>query len=179
MRFAGFTESWDLHRLGDLGGIRSGVGFPDAEQGGSEGIPFFKVSDMNNKGNENEMNYANNYVNDSQIERMKWTPVRDVPAVIFAKVGAAIMLNRKRLVKIPFMIDNNTMAYVFDNTWDVYYGKILFDSINLPQYAQIGALPSYNASDIGNIEVLMPCKAEQIAIGNFFRVLSELIKLHS
>ena len=54
--------SWEQRKLGDIGKARSGVGFPDADQGGVTGVPFFKVSDMNLDGNENEMIVANNYV---------------------------------------------------------------------------------------------------------------------
>ena len=178
IRFPGFTEAWEERKLGELGKTQSGIGFPDAEQGGSEGIPFFKVSDMNNIGNEYEMRNANHYVSNEQIERKKWKPIEDVPAIIFAKVGAAIMLNRKRLVTSPFLIDNNTMAYLFNNTWDIYFGKILFETINLPRYSQVGALPSYNSSDIENISVKVPVKDEQQKIGNFFKQLDDTIALH-
>lgn len=178
IRFPGFTEDWEERKLGELGKTQSGIGFPDAEQGGSEGIPFFKVSDMNNIGNEYEMRNANHYVSNEQIERKKWKPIKDVPAIIFAKVGAAIMLNRKRLVTSPFLIDNNTMAYLFNNTWDIYFGKILFETINLPRYSQVGALPSYNSSDIENISVKVPVKDEQQKIGTFFKQLDDTITLH-
>ncbi|MBD9766668.1 restriction endonuclease subunit S [Enterococcus faecium] len=178
IRFPGFTEDWEERKLGELGKTQSGIGFPDAEQGGSEGTPFFKVSDMNNIGNEYEMRNANHYVSNEQIERKKWKPIKDVPAIIFAKVGAAIMLNRKRLVTSPFLIDNNTMAYLFNNTWDIYFGKILFETINLPRYSQVGALPSYNSSDIENISVKVPVKDEQEKIGSFFQQLDETIALH-
>lgn len=178
IRFPGFTEDWEERKLGELGKTQSGIGFPDAEQGGSEGIPFFKVSDMNNIGNEYEMRNANHYVSNEQIERKKWKPIKDVPAIIFAKVGAAIMLNRKRLVTSPFLIDNNTMAYLFNNTWDIYFGKILFETINLPRYSQVGALPSYNSSDIENISVKVPVKDEQQKIGTFFKQLNDTIALH-
>ena len=178
LRFAGFADDWEERKLGELGKTQSGIGFPDAEQGGSEGIPFFKVSDMNNIGNEYEMRNANHYVSNEQIERKKWKPIKDVPAIIFAKVGAAIMLNRKRLVTSPFLIDNNTMAYLFNNTWDIYFGKILFETINLPRYSQVGALPSYNSSDIENISVKVPVKDEQQKIGTFFKQLDDTIALH-
>ncbi|HFJ6092534.1 TPA: restriction endonuclease subunit S [Enterococcus faecium] len=178
IRFPGFTEDWEERKLGELGKTQSGIGFPDAEQGGSEGTPFFKVSDMNNIGNEYEMRNANHYVSNEQIERKKWKPIKDVPAIIFAKVGAAIMLNRKRLVTSPFLIDNNTMAYLFNNTWDIYFGKILFETIYLPRYSQVGALPSYNSSDIENISVKVPVKDEQQKIGTFFKQLDDTIALH-
>lgn len=180
IRFSGFSGDWVRNNLGSLGCTQSGIGFPDSEQGGKTGTPFFKVSDMNLSGNENEMLTANNYVNSEQLKRKRWTPIGNVPAVIFAKVGAALMLNRKRIVRRPFLIDNNTMAYIFDSTWDVDFGKVLFDTIDLPKYAQVGALPSYNASDIEVISILHPeDKKEQQKIGAYFRNLDTLITQHA
>lgn len=178
LRFKGFTDSWEQRKLGEVGKTQSGIGFPDAEQGGTEGVPFYKVSDMNKPGNEHEMVNANNYVNYEQLSRKKWKIIETVPAVIFAKVGAAIMLNRKRLVTSPFLIDNNTMAYVFDGSWNIDFGKTLFETINLPRYAQVGALPSYNGSDIESIEVTLPNKGEQVKLGAFFKSLDDTITLH-
>ncbi len=178
LRFPEFTDDWEEFTLGKLGKLQSGIGFPDAEQGGKEGIPFYKVSDMNNFGNEHEMTNSNNYVNLEQIQRKKWKPIETVPAVIFAKVGAAIMLNRKRLVRSSFLIDNNTMSYIFDDSWDTDFGKVLFETINLPRYSKVGALPSYNASDIENICVMVPNKNEQIKIGKFFKEIDQLITLN-
>lgn len=178
LRFSEFSNAWKQRKLGDIGKVQSGIGFPDAEQGGTEGLPFYKVSDMNNAGNEHEMTNANNYVNDEQIQRKKWKPIETVPALIFAKVGAAIMLNRKRLVRESFLIDNNMMAYVFAESWDTDFGKTLFETINLPRYAQVGALPSYNGSDIESISVSVPHKDEQRKIGEFFRGFDNLITLH-
>lgn len=133
---------------------------------------------MNNVGNEHEMNSANNYVSNNQLKRKKWKVINNVPGVIFAKVGAAIMLNRKRLVRVPFLIDNNTMEYAFDDSWDTYFGQTLFETINLPRYAQVGALPSYNGSDIETISIEVPNKNEQERIGSFFKRLDHLITLH-
>ena len=181
IRFLEFktAPAWEQRKLGEVGITQSGIGFPDAEQGGKEGIPFFKVSDMNIIGNEFEMQSANNYVSKEQIERKNWKPITSVPAIMFAKVGAAIMLNRKRLIRHPFLIDNNTMAYIFDKTWDINFGKIIFDTIYLPKYSQVGALPSYNGSDIENINVFMPNSLpEQKAIGDFFSTLDRSIALH-
>ena len=178
LRFKGFTDEWEQRKLGEVGKTQSGIGFPDAEQGGTEGVPFYKVSDMNKPGNEHEMVNANNYVNYEQLSRKKWKIIETVPAVIFAKVGAAIMLNRKRLVTSPFLIDNNTMAYVFDGSWNIDFGETLFETINLPRYAQVGALPSYNGSDIESIEVTLPNKGEQVKLGAFFKSLDDTIALH-
>lgn len=178
IRFAGFSGDWRQQKLGDIGKTQSGIGFPDNEQGNKNGIPFFKVSDMNNEGNENEMLTANNYVDEEQISRRKWKPIETVPAIMFAKVGAAIMLDRKRLVRAPFLLDNNTMAYIFDGSWDISFAKPLFETINLPRYAQVGALPSYNGPDVEAIDVKLPCPQEQQKIGQLFATLDNLITQH-
>ena len=175
IRFREFVNKWNNYKLGQLGNFKSGIGFPDSQQGGTEGIPFFKVSDMNNIGNETEMRNANNYVTQEQIMTNSWKVINETPAIIFAKVGAALMLNRKRLVTRPFLIDNNTMSYSFDESWDKDFGLTLFQTINLPKYAQIGALPSYNASDIAMIKVNVPNVQEQSAIGSLFRTLDDLL----
>lgn len=175
IRFKEFNNKWGNYKLGQLGSFKSGIGFPDSQQGGTEGIPFFKVSDMNNIGNETEMRNANNYVTQEQIVKNSWNVVKDTPAIIFAKVGAALMLNRKRLVTKTFLIDNNTMSYSLNKSWDKDFGLTLFQTIYLPKYAQIGALPSYNASDIATIKVNVPNIQEQSAIGTLFRTLDELL----
>ena len=175
IRFKEFINNWNNYKLGQLGNFKSGIGFPDSQQGGTEGIPFFKVSDMNNIGNETEMRNANNYVTQEQIIKNSWKVNKETPAIIFAKVGAALMLNRKRLVTRPFLIDNNTMSYSFDESWDKDFGLTLFQTINLPKYAQIGALPSYNASDIAMIKVNVPNVQEQSAIGYLFHTLDDLL----
>ena len=177
IRFPGFTDAWEQRKLGEVGETKSGVGFPDSEQGGVAGVPFYKVSDMNNLGNEIEMVTSNNYVTQAQIDSRKWKVIDNVPAIMFAKVGAALLLNRKRLIREPFLIDNNTMVYIPSAYWDIMFCKILFDTLNLSKYSQVGALPSYNGSDIEAIHVFLPTLPEQAAIGSFFQELDQLITL--
>ena len=179
IRFKGFSDAWEQRKLGEVGKARSGVGFPDTEQGGTIGVPFFKVSDMNSDGNENEMTVANNYVTAEQIAAHRWSPIEELPAIFFAKVGAAVMLNRKRLCRFPFLLDNNTMAYFLSSTeWDADFAKALFETIDLTSLVQVGALPSYNAGNVEAMEISMPSLSEQGRIGEFFKQLDNLITLH-
>ena len=179
IRFKGYQDDWEQRKLGDIGKARSGVGFPDAEQGGVTGIPFFKVSDMNLGGNENEMTVANNYVTAEQIAVHRWSPITELPAIFFAKVGAAVMLNRKRLCRFPFLLDNNTMAYSLSSTkWDADFAKALFGTVDLTSLVQVGALPSYNAGDVESMKIYLPSLLEQEQIGGFFKQLDDLITLH-
>ena len=180
IRFEGFTDPWEQRKLGELGFAQSGIGFPDAEQGGTEGTPFFKVSDMNTPGNEYELVASNNYVTAEQIARMGWRPIKQVPAIFFAKVGAAVMLNRKRLINEPFLLDNNTMAFSMDSSLlDTQFGQSLFERLDLTSLIQVGALPSFNSSDVESIFVSLPSTMnEQRQIGQYLCDLNTLITLH-
>ncbi len=180
IRFEGFTDPWEQRKLGELGFAQSGIGFPDAEQGGTEGTPFFKVSDMNTPGNEYELVASNNYVTAEQIARMGWRPINQVPAIFFAKVGAAVMLNRKRLINEPFLLDNNTMAFSMDSSLlDTQFGQSLFERLDLTSLIQVGALPSFNSSDVESIFVSLPSTMnEQRQIGQYLCDLNTLITLH-
>ena len=180
IRFAGFTDPWEQRKLGELGFAQSGIGFPNTEQGGTEGTPFFKVSDMNMSGNEHELVTSNNYVTPEQIARMGWHPINQVPAIFFAKVGAAVMLNRKRLVNKPFLMDNNTMAFSMDSSLlNTQFGQSLFERLDLTCLIQVGALPSYNSSDVESITVSLPSTMdEQRQIGECLCNINDLITLH-
>ena len=179
IRFKGYTDDWEQRKLGEIGKARSGVGFPDAEQGGRTGVPFFKVSDMNLDVNENEMTISNNYVTAEQIANHRWSPITELPAIFFAKVGAAVLLNRKRLCRFPFLLDNNTMSYSLSPTkWDADFAKALFGTVDLTSLVQVGALPSYNAGDVESMEKYLPSLLEQEQIGVFFKHLDHLITLH-
>lgn len=177
-RFPGFEGEWEQMLLGKIGKAQSGIGFPDSEQGGIVGIPFYKVSDMNNNGNEHEMVFANNYVTLEQMSQRGWKAIHDVPAIFFAKVGAAVLLNRKRLCRVPFLMDNNTMAFSLDTSKvDTNFAKTMFETVDLTSLVQIGALPSYNTRDVESISVLVPATKEQKQIGDFFHKLDNSISL--
>ena len=125
------------------------------------------------------MTVANNYVTTEQIADHRWSPITELPAIFFAKVGAAVMLNRKRLCRFPFLLDNNTMAYSLSPTkWDADFAKALFGTVDLTSLVQVGALPSYNAGDVESMEIYLPSLLEQEQIGAYFKHLDNLITLH-
>lgn len=164
---------WEDKRLGECGKFISGSGFNDLEQGGKCGIPFYKVSDMNLPENKSEMFVANNYVTKQQIEQCNYKVVKN-PSIIFAKVGAAIYLERKRIA-LNFCIDNNMMAYSPSGMIGFYYH--LLNQIKFSLFAQVGALPSYNASDLSIIKVLIPSLPEQQKIADFLSGIDRTIEI--
>ena len=177
IRFKGFSGVWKETTISETGKCISGIGFPEQEQGGRTGIPFYKVSDMNNVGNEKVMTVSNNYVSLEQVKKNGWKVITDVPAIYFAKVGAAVLLNRKRLVLTPCLCDNNTMLFSFDKVkWDSFFCYSYFETLDLSSLVQVGSLPSYNNNIVGKINILQPVPKEQKAIGLYFKYLDDLIQ---
>jgi len=162
---------WEEKSLGDVGIFKSGTGFSENMQGGKIGIPFYKVSDMNIGGNDITMKLANHYVTNDQIKTMKVKVIKDY-AIIFAKVGAAIFLERKRIAN-NFLIDNNMMAFI--PVANIEFMKQYFDTLALSKFAQVGALPSNNSSDLSIIKVNIPSAPEQTKIANFLTAIDDKI----
>ena len=181
LRLEGFSGEWEKTTLGELGAFRSGVGFPEREQGGTIGLPFYKVSDLSAPGNELQLQSANHYVTEGQIVRNHWTPVTAVPAILFAKVGAAVFLGRKRLVNNAFLLDNNLMAFSLNTeSWDVQFADTYLKTVDLTQFTQSGALPSLNARHLAEAEAIIPpTLEEQQAIGAIFTNLDAAINQHT
>ena len=96
-RLPGFSEKWEEKPISFFGNFISGNCFPIEYRGCPRGeLPFYKVSDFNNAGNSRVMGKANNYIshNIASVLSCKIIPKN---SVVFAKIGAAISLERKRL----------------------------------------------------------------------------------
>ncbi len=158
-------EDWEVRSLGDFGIFKGGSGFPLRYQGKSAGdFPFYKVSDMNNKGNSIFMSVANHWICEKERKAMSaWiVPER---SIIFAKIGAAIFLERKRMLSRECIIDNNVMAFMLaHDATDVKFLYYQFLTIELGKLVSATALPSLNGRDIAALKFGCPDVTEQAAI---------------
>ncbi len=172
MRLPGFSEAWERSILADFGVFQSGSGFPLAFQGHQSGdYPFFKVSDLSGEGNQLFMNRANHYI--SENVRGKLGAIRFKPeSIVFAKIGAAIFLERKRLLPQESCLDNNMMAFTLTDDFACprffYY---IFLRIELGKLVSTTALPALSGQHIGAVSLSLPPLAEQRAIAS---VLSDM-----
>ena len=167
---------WEEKKLGDCGRFYTGVGFSKKYQGHKGlDVDVYKVSDMNIIGNEKYMTLSNNTVDDSIVGQMK-TKIITSKCLVFAKVGAAIYGERKRITTKPFLIDNNMMTFEPYSCLNIEYLHSWSCSVKFSQYAQVGALPSYNSSDIGIIKIHIPCLEEQQKIADCLSSFDEVIE---
>ena len=129
-RFAGFEGEWHNGNLNMLCTLKGGNAFKEDLQGSMFGdYPFIKVSDMNLVGNETYIFTSNNWLSADIAANIRAKPFPK-GSIVFAKVGAALLLNRRRILTRETIIDNNMMAYSLDCTkWDTYFAKTIFENI--------------------------------------------------
>jgi type I restriction enzyme, S subunit len=159
-------RDWEVVDAGTIGRFKGGNGFPTAYQGISSGeYPFFKVSDMNNEGNETFMETANNYISEATRRRLGANAFPP-QTIVFAKVGAAILLERKRILTKRSCLDNNMTGYVIsDARADHRYLHYFLVSFHLGDLVTTTALPSLSGGVLSGIKIpLPPTKAEQEAV---------------
>ena len=96
--------------LGDVSEFRAGWGFPESEQGKTEGkYPFYKVGDMNNSAV--FMDIANNYISEETSIKLRCKPAPR-GTIIFPKIGATMGTNKKRILTKDSCYDNNVMGII-------------------------------------------------------------------
>ena len=151
-----YPKDWKGCLLNELGNFTSGDGFPLQYQGDISGIyPFYKVSDFNNVGNERVMTFANNYISEIVAEKLHCHIIPS-NSIVFAKIGAAIYLERKRINVADCCVDNNMMAFTANENVDVHYLCYVFQKLNFGDFVRVTALPSLSPKIIGGIKIHLP-----------------------
>ena len=163
--------------LGEITDVRSGWGFPNADQGMSEGAyPFYKVSDMNGRGNQLVMGSANNYIDEATARRLG-VALAPAGTVIFPKIGAAVATNKKRLLSRTSAYDNNVMGLI---PGAELLPKFLFYWMQTLDLARIsndsGAVPSIRKSEMQLVRMPVPPRAAQAEI---VRILDHFVELEA
>ena len=172
-----FGATWLTGYLEDLCVFKGGSAFKIKFQGKTQGdLPFIKVSDMNLTANKKFIKEANNWLTfkDSKSMRVNLFPSG---SVVFAKVGAALLLNRRRILVRDTIIDNNMMAAIPKNHCDTYFLYYLMLAIDFAKLVQEGAVPSVNQSDLGRFKISYPLLQEQQKIATVLTNADQEIEL--
>lgn len=161
---------------GEIGYFKGGSGFPLRFQGQASGeLPFFKVSDMNNPGNELFMRTSNNYVSEATRKRMGAARI-PAGAIVFAKVGAAVFLERKRILAQDSCIDNNMAAFIVDPArLNNRFAHYLLSDFKLSDLVATTALPSLNGGQLRSVPFRLPTIDQQHGIVEALGSVDELI----
>lgn len=164
--FGKLPDGWTVRALKSAGKFSGGNGFPHDFQGlSNEEIPFLKV---------NALSKAKNGYLFRQLDSISLKTALSLKAkifsrgtIVFAKVGAALLLSRICRLGQSSCIDNNMMAYTLntDNSADFFVyvlSQVRFDLLCNP-----GAVPSINEQQIGTFLVPYPKLKEQRQIAAY------------
>ena len=159
-------EHWDVRRLKDVGQLKGGAGFRTVTKAKcSMNYHIFKVGDMGVGANARLMKEWRHTISAETAETLG-AYVFPPQTIVFAKVGAALMLNRRRLLIRPSCIDNNMMGFVPHSAfpaWMLYWMR----TIDFGIIVNPGAVPSVNEGQVGLMATSVPPLPEQRAIAAF------------
>lgn len=158
--------------VADVVTIAAGAGFPHRFQGKTEGdFPFVKVSDL---GDADRVSGAANWVTSQVVSEMK-AKVWPQGTVIFPKVGAALLSERRRILDIDGCFDNNVMGLVPGSTLSPEFLLAFMRTIKLSELAQVGVIPSINNGHIRSLRIPDLNETEQDALLDRIRLDSEAV----
>ena len=183
LRFPEFRNApaWKEKKLAEISHSYQGYGFPEKYQGKKSGeYPFYKVSDISKAVINGSLSIteAANYIS-SEVLSILQAKLVPPNAVIFAKIGEGVRLNRRAITTCKCVIDNNTMGLkAISGKCDDYFLYCILSQIDLIEYAG-GVVPSINKSTIENIAIFCPSISEQKKIANCLASLDELIAVQT
>ncbi|MFZ3138221.1 MAG: restriction endonuclease subunit S [Thermodesulfovibrionales bacterium] len=170
------VEGWRSITFGEVCKFTGGNGFREELQGQKDGdYPFIKVSDMELPSNKKMIVEANNWI-DEKTRRNDAFKAFPENSVVFAKVGAALLLNRRRILTRPTCIDNNMMAAVPHGIAPLFLFYLLED-LDFAIFVQSGAVPSINQAQLSCISFELPqSKPEQTKIAEILSTVDRAIE---
>ncbi|MFG3259882.1 restriction endonuclease subunit S [Streptomyces sp. NPDC048172] len=158
-------RAWGTPRISHVSRFIAGTTFPHSFQGAEAGdYPFIKVGDFELADGSNHLGQAKNWVSRAVAAELG---ARIVPpgAVLYARVGAALLLNRRRITTRCSVIDDNVRAIVF-RRGDPRYWANLLSFLDMGQLVNPGPVPSISESQVASLHVPCPPDATQEAIAN-------------
>ncbi|MPM15719.1 hypothetical protein SDC9_62091 [bioreactor metagenome] len=172
-------SEWKSLQLGDICELRAGSVFPPALQGKLTGTyPFVKVSDMNLPANALYIQVANNWINDTEMVKLKAKPF-PVGTTIFAKIGEALKANRLRFLIQPTILDNNMMGAIpTENEVDPRFFFYSLSQFDFGEIADGTALPYLTVNGLSKLPVMLPPLSDQHSIAHILGTLDEKIELN-
>ncbi len=168
LRFKEFSGDWESKRLGNCVEINSGGSPTDIlDENGT--IPYFKVEQLNN---------SSKYQVDTPYRISNSKKIITSGSIIFPKRGAAIMLNKIRILAQDSFMDTNLMTLTVKKSSinnEFLYTYLLKE--NLSKLADTTSIPQINNKHIEPYEINIPSKEEQEKIASFFSLIDDKISL--
>lgn len=179
-RFKGFSDDWEVCKLGKLTNILSAARV-HKEEWTSSGVPFFRSSDVvsNYKGKGNDKAF---------ISLELYTKLIGVSGKLEKD---DILITGGGSIGIPYIVPNNAPLYSKDadliwvKSSVIHDSRYLFNYFATPEFrkylssiSHTGTIAHYTIEQVKETPICLPSIDEQNVIGLFFTNLDNLITLH-
>ncbi|AML50183.1 restriction endonuclease subunit S [Falsihalocynthiibacter arcticus] len=169
---------WQVRRLKDVGRLVGGAGFPhDFQNVQGEELYFYKVGDLAKSDDGIHLTTAPHTIDRETAAKLRATVIPP-DAILYAKIGAALLLNRRRISTADCCIDNNMTAWIVDPSkvlplWGFYW----MSTVDFGEHTNPGAVPSLSEGYQSILPITLPPIEEQKQIID--RLVSDTYKLDS
>src|SRR2546422_1465203 len=169
-------QDWDVRSLGSLTRVVAGFGFPLRYQKlVTRGIPFIKVNDMNHPRNSRYMREYSFFVNKEILSEIGGqTYPKDT--IIFPKIGAALLTNKRRMLSEAACFDNNVMGLVPNDSVNPEFLYYLMLRTKLDKWSQMTSLPSITKTAVESLQFPFPPFPQQQKIATILSIVDDAIQ---
>lgn len=156
---------WQVRRLKDVGTLTGGAGFPHEFQNvQGEELFFYKVGDLAKSEDGIRLTSAPHTIDRETAAKLRATVIPP-DAILYAKIGAALLLNRRRITTADCCIDNNMTAWIVDPSrvlplWGCYW----MSTVDFGEHTNPGAVPSLSEGYQSVLPIALPPLDEQQSI---------------
>ena len=153
VRFNGFTGDWVQCKLGEVcGNFKSGVSITASSLYDNGIYPVYGGNGMRG--------YTDTYTHEGEY-------------VLIGRQGA--LCGNIKTASGKVYISEHAIIISENERSNIRYLEQLLTKLNLNQYSESSAQPGLSADKLKKIKIIVPTRAEQAAIGNFFKSLDKQI----
>ena len=162
--FPSLPAGWGTVALGQIGDSKSGSGFPPAHQGQQGGeLQFYKVKHLSLADNADVIDGADDTISRATAVSLR-AHVFPAGTIVYAKVGAALMLGRIRTLGAEGCIDNNMAGFTPFDVADSRYVQLAMSAIPFGYLVNPGAVPSLSDKKLMAMKIPFPSPQVRHAI---------------
>lgn len=180
IRFSGFTDPWEQHKLGDIGTLKNGMNFSKEAMG--HGYAFVNLQNI----------FGNNVIDNHNLE---FAEASEKQLIDYSLQKGDVLFVRSSVklegvgeaALIPENLENTTYSgflirfrdeYGLNNNFKKFIFAIRQVRNQIMSQATNSANKNISQSVLENLTFNIPIKEEQRVIGQYFSELDNLITLH-
>jgi type I restriction enzyme S subunit len=158
-------EGWEVKKIKHCGYLKGGAGFPPHEQGRADNeLLFYKVGSLGSSKDGRLMADPDSSITRKTAKRLG-AHVFPPRAIVYAKIGAALLLNRRRMTTADCCLDNNMTGYVVTSSELLpEWAHRFLSLIDFGTLVNPGPVPSLAEGRQSDLPIVLPPLPVQVEI---------------